>query len=58
MFTTYSLTNNETYATGISKSTNGTFTALTPTISKDFKTVKGAAAWLAKRGFNADGTRM
>ena len=55
---TYNLTNNETYAAGIVKNIDKTYTALTPTTSKDFKTVKGAAAWLAKRGFNADGTRM
>ena len=58
MLTTNCLTNNESSVSGISANTDGTYTALTPTISKDFKTVKGAAAWLAKRGFNADGARM
>ena len=58
MLTNYTLTNNESSVAGISASTDGTYTALTPLRSKDFKTVKGAAAWLAKRGFNADGTRM
>ena len=58
MLFTYGLTNNDTFATGISKNIDGTYTALTPSISQDFKTVKGATAWLAKRGLDAYGSRM
>lgn len=43
------LGNNETLVKGISKNNDGTFTALTFTQSKDFKTLSGAKKWLAKR---------
>jgi hypothetical protein len=62
MNTTQTLThrdlgNNESVATGYAKNSDGTFTALTNVQSKTFKTERGAVAWLAKRGYNADGTR-
>jgi hypothetical protein len=53
---TLTLGNNETLSTGVFPSESG-WTALTLTQSKSFKTVKGAIAWLAKRGYNADGTK-
>jgi len=43
------LGNNETISKGISKNSDGTFTALTFSQSKTFKTLKGAEKWLAKR---------
>jgi hypothetical protein len=45
-----SLGNNESIATGIYKNNDGTFTALTFSASKTFKSYKGAYNWLAKRG--------
>lgn len=47
---TVDLGNNETLSTGITKNSDGTFTALTFTQSKTFKTAKGAEKWLEKRG--------
>ena len=41
--------NNETLSTGIAKNNDGTYTALTFTQSKTFKTLNGAEKWLAKR---------
>jgi hypothetical protein len=46
---TLDLGNNETLSKGISKNNDGTFTALTFTQSKTFKTLNGAKKWLAKR---------
>lgn len=46
---TLDLGNNETLSKGIGKNNDGTFTALTFTQSKTFKTLKGAEKWLAKR---------
>lgn len=43
---------------GTVANSDGTFTALTFSQSQTFKTRKGAADWLAKRGFNPDGTRI
>ena len=43
------LGNNETLSKGISKNSDGTYTALTFTQSKTFKTLNGAKKWLAKR---------
>lgn len=43
------LGNNESLSTGISKNSDGTYTALTFTQSKTFKTLNGAEKWLAKR---------
>ncbi len=45
---TLDLGNNETISSGIVNNNNGTFTALTYTKSKTFKTEKGAAKWYAK----------
>ena len=49
------LGNNETISTGISKNSEGTFTALTFSESKSFKTKKGAIKWLSKRGYDKNG---
>jgi hypothetical protein len=50
--------NNETISRGVVRNSDGTFTALTYSESKDdFKTAKGAERWLARRGLNPDGTR-
>jgi len=43
------LGNNEAISQGIIENTNGTFTAMTFSQSKDFKTLKGAQKWLAAR---------
>ena len=45
-------------STGIAATEEGTFCALTRTESKTFRTVKGAAAWLARRGYSPTGTRL
>jgi len=47
--TTLDLGNNETLSKGINKNSDGTYTAMTFTKSKDFKTLKGAEKWLAAR---------
>lgn len=39
---------NETVSSGVFKNADGTFTALTFTKSKVFKTERGAKAWLVK----------
>lgn len=41
--------NNEVLTRGVSKNSDGTFTAMTFTASKVFKTLAGANKWLAKR---------
>lgn len=46
---TLNLGNNETLSGGVSKNNDGTYTAMTFTKSKTFKTAKGADKWLAKR---------
>lgn len=46
---TISLGNNESVSTGIADNGDGTFTAMTFTASKTFKTRKGAEKWLARR---------
>lgn len=43
------LGNNEEISRGITKNSDGTFTAMTFTQSKTFKTLKGAQKWMAKR---------
>ena len=45
---TVELGNNESYVTGISKNNDGTYTALTATRSKDFKTFNGAQRWMVR----------
>ena len=47
----------EGWSCGINADHEGTFTALTMTESKTFKSAKAATAWLAKRGYTADGKR-
>jgi hypothetical protein len=42
------LGNNEAARRGITKNSDGTYTAMTFTRSRDFKTLKGAQRWLAK----------
>ena len=44
-----SLGNNEVLSRGITKNSDGTFTAVTFSTSKTFKTLKGAEKWLAVR---------
>jgi hypothetical protein len=44
-------------ATGVAKMGDHEYLALTRTHSKTFKTERGAVAWLARAGYNADGTR-
>ncbi|AGH31805.1 hypothetical protein SLPG_00011 [Salicola phage CGphi29] len=51
------LNNNEAITIGVADNGDGTFTALTHSSSKTFKTYKGAVKWIAKRGYNADGSR-
>ena len=41
--------NNETQTRGVFRNTDGTYTAMTFTQSKDFKTLKGAQKWLEAR---------
>lgn len=46
---TTDLGNSESFVTGIMKNTDGTYTALTATQSKTFKTLKGAEKWISRR---------
>lgn len=55
--TTLDQGNNESINRGITRNSDGTFTALTYSASKEFKTQAGAERWLARRGLNPDGTR-
>jgi len=48
MNTTINTGNNEKISTGVFKNNDGTFTAMTYSQSKDFKTQKGAEKWLNK----------
>lgn len=43
------LGNNETISRSIVKNSDGTFTAVTFTTSKTFRTMKGAIKWMAVR---------
>jgi hypothetical protein len=54
---TIDMGNNEAVSIGVERNNDGTFTALTLTASKTFKTEDGAARWLAARGYNANGSR-
>ncbi len=49
MIKVYNLGNNEEARVGIFSNEDGTFTAMTFTKSKEFKTEKGATKWLSKR---------
>jgi hypothetical protein len=46
---TIDLGNNESVSKGITQNNDGTYTAMTYSKSKDFKTLKGAQRWLANR---------
>ena len=48
------MNNNESFVLGVFPQQDGTFTALTFTASRNFKTRAGAEKWLVKRGFIAD----
>ena len=48
---TLDLGNNETASAGVIAEKNGTFTAVTFSTSKTFKTLAGARRWLARRGY-------
>jgi len=52
--------NNEVLSTGYTKNSDGrTYTALSLCESKsDFKTKRGAIAWLAKRGYDENGYKV
>ena len=52
------LGNNESICRGMFKENDGTWTALTYSQSKNFKTEKGAEKWLQKRGLNKDGSKI
>jgi len=58
--TSHDLGNNESYGIGISHhpDQSSPWLALTGTQSRWFKTVGGAAKWLAKRGYDAHGRRI
>lgn len=47
--TVIDLGNNEQISRGIHKNNDGTFTAITFSLSKNFKTYNGAVKWLSKR---------
>lgn len=47
--TELNLGNNETLSKGIFKNSDGSYTAMTFTKSKTFKTRKGAEKWISKR---------
>lgn len=55
--TQHDMGNNETFSTGIAKQ-GDEFIALTGTDSRWFKTYKGAARWLAARGYAPNGERI
>ena len=58
MTTTQELSNNETLITGYSYQGTQGYLATTGSASKWFKTETGAIAWLARRGYDSDGTRL
>lgn len=51
------LGNGETLSTGIFPQADGTYLALTLSVSRTFKTRKRAEQWMESRGYNADGSR-
>jgi len=55
---TIDLGNNESASIAIETNQDGTFTAMTYSASKEFKTFKGAVRWLAARGFDQNGARI
>ena len=57
--TAHDLGNNESYVVGIDgPDADGKYLALTAIESATFKTHRGAVAWLARRGYKANGARM
>ncbi|ECA5825994.1 DUF1391 domain-containing protein [Salmonella enterica subsp. enterica serovar Hvittingfoss] len=48
----FDLGNNETVKTGVFSNGNGTYTAITFTKSRDFKTESGARKWLTRQTAN------
>ncbi len=52
------LGNNESLSQGMAANADGTYTAMTFTQSKTFKTKAGAVKWLADRGLNPDGSKI
>ncbi|ECU9163157.1 TPA: DUF1391 domain-containing protein [Salmonella enterica] len=48
----YDFGNNETVKTGVFSNGNGTYTAITFTKSRDFRTESGARKWLARQTAN------
>ncbi len=52
------LGNNEVACCGLVLETDGTFTGITFSQSKSFKTFKGAEKWLASKGFSVNGARL
>lgn len=46
---TIELGNSEAISKGVTQNNDGTYTAMTFTQSKDFKTLKGAEKWLARK---------
>jgi len=55
--TTLDLTNNETAKIGIFANSEGEYTAVTLSQSRTFKTYKGAANWMSKKGYNENGNK-
>lgn len=55
---TIDLGNNESISRGIIRENDGTYTALTFSASRNFKTERGAARWLAARGIAPNGERI
>jgi len=52
------LGNNESLTRGLFADSDGSFTAMTFTQSKTFKTKAGALRWLQARGLGADGNDL
>ncbi len=52
------LGNNEVASCGLVFETDGTFTGLTFSQSRSFKTLKGAEKWLASKGYAVGGARL
>lgn len=50
--------NGESLVCGVVRNIDGTFTALTYTTSRTFKTQRGATEWLARKGFDSSGNRI
>lgn len=47
----------ETWKTGIHENSDQTYTAVTWSNSKTFKTRKGAEEWIQRQGYNVDGSK-